>query len=516
MLPAGHVNPRLTNILGPLRVIVPLTLSALGFGFVIWESILGDGYPISSLQVLLGWFLLGVLGPFLAWLALTWTQRAVDAVTRAEQARELQYRQLLALNTIGEAVNQSLDLDIVLNRAVDHILDLMRIESGEVRLIENGRLVLRSPRGVSPEFVEKEQSLELGHCACGACAVRGEIIAVQDLDRAPDYGATNCACEHFKAFLIVPIRTAARVVGVIHVASRTPRTFTPSERALLAAIGNQVGAAIEKAQLHAQLKTLNQQLEARVVERTQALAAAKEELADKADALRQVLAEELRVEEKTRAHIAHDLHDGVQQIIIGAMYETQAAREALDANPALAVTRIEAAQELLRRIGSEMRGAIYSLRPVALDTHGLVPALRECSQSFERVAGIPCAITVEGTPRRLSAEAEIAAFRIIQEAMNNVEAHAHATHAHVRVAFRPSAVEIEVMDDGKGFEMGPVNHHAETHLGLIGMQQRAEGAGGRINITSHPGRGTCVQFSLPLSQPETSSAAEPVAVEQEE
>lgn len=515
MQPASHANPRLIEVLRPLRWVIPLTLSVLGFGYTIWESILGDGYSVWSVQVLLGWGLLGILGPLLGFVTLTWALRASLAYERAEQARELQYRQLLALNTIGEAVNQSLDLDIVLHRALDHILDLMGIESGEVRLVENGHLSLRRARGVSPEFIEKEHTIELGYCACGRCAVQGEMIAIQDIGRAPDCSADNCAREQFKSLLVVPIRTAARVVGVIHVASRTPRDFTPSERALLAAIGNQVGAAIERAQLHAQLKTLNQELEARVVERTQALAAAKEELAEKADALRQVLADVLRVEEKTRARIAHDLHDGIQQIIIGALYETEAARETLEANPALVVAKLDAAQELLRRIGSEMRGAIYSLRPVALDAQGLVPALRECAATFERVARIPCAISVEGAPQRFSPEAEIAAFRIVQEALNNVQAHAHAGHARVRVAFLPAAVEIEITDDGQGFDMSEVTQHTETHLGLIGMQQRAEGAGGKVNVTALQGRGTCVQLSLPLGVPGFTLPAEATVVEQE-
>lgn len=470
----------------------------MGLSYTIWESILWDGYPIFSAQVLFGVVLLGILGPLLTFITLSWAGRSAASLERAEAARVQQYRDLLALNTIGVAVNQSLNLGTVLDRAIDHILDVLHMESGEVRLIENGRLILRTSRGVSHDFIEKETNIPIGQCVCGACAAHGELIAMEDIQRQPGLVGSTCACERFNAVLAAPVKAGDRVVGMIHVASQQPRTFTPSDRALLISIGNQVGAAIEKAQLHEELKSLNQQLEARVVERTQALSAAKEELGHKADALHQVLAEERRIEERTRARIAHDLHDGTQQIIIGALYETQAAREALDRNPETARARLAAAQELLTRIGFEMRAAIHNLRPLALDAQGLVPALRECIGSVGRHARIRCELHVEGTPQRFSPDGEIAAFRIVQEALNNVEAHAQAQCAHVRVCFRPSDLQIEISDDGVGFDMIHVTEQARTHLGFIGMQERAASAGGELQIASRPGAGTRVTLRLPL------------------
>jgi signal transduction histidine kinase len=494
----NYLSPRLTRSIAPLRWAIPITLSALGFGYTIWESVIWDGYSVTSAQVLVGFALLGLAGPLLTFVTLTWAQRAANSYEIAEQARGRQYEQLIALNAIVAAVNESLDLDTVLNHAMDRVLDVMKLESGEVRLIENNRLVLRTARGVSADFIQAEQNIPLGQCLCGRCAQQGELIAVQDLERDPSFAGTTCACERFRAVLSVPVRTTDRVVGVIHVASRTPRVFNPADRALLAAIGHQVGVAIEKAQLHAQLKSLNQQLEGRVVHRTRALFAAKEELAQKADALRQVLTEERRVEERTRAHIAHDLHDGIQQIIIGALFETEAARGALATHPETALERLNAAQELLRRIESEMRDAIYSLRPVALDAQGLAPALRECIASFERVSGVRCELQIEGTPHRFDADAEVATFRIVQEALNNVEAHAQAKQTRVCVRFGTRDLEVQIQDDGCGFEMAQVMGQPRTHLGLIGMQERAESVDGHLDVWSRTGEGTRIVLKVPV------------------
>lgn len=498
MLSTRRLHVPITHNIRLFRWAIPAVLSALGFAYIIWDSVFSDGYPINSPRVLIGLVSLGIVGPFVAFGTLTWAVRAFESWERAKYARERQERQLRALNTIGEAVNQSLEIETVLKGAMDRVLEVMQLESGEVRLIENDQLILRTWRGVSTEFIAAEATLPLGQCLCGKSAQRGELIAVEDLERLPEYTRSVCACERFRAVLCVPVRTTERVVGVIHVASQAPRAFDSADRSLLTAVGYQVGVAIEKAQLHAQLKSLNQELEARVSERTRELLAAKEALAQKADALHQILIEERRVEEKTRARIANDLHDGMQQLIIGALYETQAARDALAVNPEMAPARISAAQDLLRRIDSEMRHAIYSLRPFTLDTQGLAPAVRECVASFERVSKVKCDLQIEGTPRRLKSDVEVAAFRTIQEALNNIEAHAQAKCAQVRVDFGTRKLGVEIADDGGGFEADAISRKTRNHLGLIGMQERAESVGGRLVIQSRVGAGTHVILDVPI------------------
>ncbi len=502
MAPPSQSAARFARLTAFHRWLIPLILSVLGFGYTIWESILWDGYSILSGQVLAGFALLGIAGPLLTFGTLTYAARAAEASERDERERASQHQQLIALNTIGEAVNASLELEAVLDRTIDHVLEVMQLESGGIRLIENGQLVLHTSRGVSSEFSVAESVVPLGQCVCGKSAQRGELIAIEDLDRVPSFERVACACEHFRSVLSVPVRTTERVVGSIHVASRQPRKFDETDRTLLTAIGYQVGAAIEKARLHAQLKSLNQQLEARVNERTSELLTAKEDLANKADELQQVLVEERRVEEKTRARIAHDLHDSVQQLIIGALFETQAARDALAAHPDTSALRIVSAQELLRRIESEMKHAIYSLRPVILDTHGLVPALRECTESFQRISNIQCDLRVDGTPQRFNPDAEVAIFRIAQEALNNIEAHARAKYVYLRVAWGTHDLHMEVVDNGTGFDLSEVTQEARTHLGLIGMRERAESIGGSLELWSRIGEGTRVIVNAPFERRE--------------
>jgi len=407
------------------------------------------------------------------------------------------HHHLMALCAINEAVNRSLDVDAVMQQALERVLDVLQLDAGDVRLIEDGRLVLKAARAISPQFIAAEHAVPLGSCQCGRAAQCGEVMLVENLSRhaLPRHA---CAREGFAAVISVPVQTTERVVGLIHVGSRTPRTFDAADRELLKAIGHQIGVAIERAQLHEQLRALNAALEARVAERTAELLAAKAALAQKADALHQMLLEERRIEERTRARIAHDLHDGVQQLIVAALFETQAAREVLATHHEIADQRLAAAQALLRRIEAEMRDAIYSLRPVALDAHGLVPALRECAAGFSRASGIPCDLHVSGAPRRFDPDAEVVAFRIVQEALNNLSTHARADRAAVTVHFDERQVRVEVRDNGVGFHLAAVEQQPRSHLGLIGMRERAESVGGTLDIWSRPGGGTRVTLRLPL------------------
>lgn len=419
-----------------------------------------------------------------------------------------QHSQLRALHAISEAVNRSLNLDAVLEVALDRVIEVLGLDAGDVRLVQDGRLVLRAVRAVSPDFAAAEASVPLGSCQCGWAAQMGQVLVAEDLADRHDLTQSLCAREQFRAVLSVPIRTTERVVGLIHVASRAPRTFDEADRELLKAIGEQIGVAIERAQFHARLVALNATLEARVAERTRELEAARAALAQKAEALRSMRIEERRIEEKTRSRIAHDLHDSVQQLIVGALFELQAARDLMATQPDLAADKLVTVQGLLRRIETEMRRAIFNLRPVALDAHGLVPALRELVAEFARANGISCTMRVTGTPRRFAPDAEVAAFRIVQEALNNLGAHAHCRHAEVGVSFGPRQLIVEVRDDGIGFDLTALEQQPSSHLGLIGMHERAESVGGTLTIRSRPSEGTRITLQLPLDEMKTSHGSD--------
>ena len=147
----------------------------------------------------------------------------------------------------------------------------------------------------------------------------------------------------------------------------------------------------------------------------------------------------------------------------------------------------------------ELRRVVVGLRPPALDELGLNHALRQSLEDL-KTDGLDCRFSEVGTPVRLSSSVEIAVYRIVQEALNNIRKHANATKVNLRLQFQEGKLVVEVRDNGKGFDLSQTLDSAISagHLGLLGMKRRAEMLGGGISIKASEGKGTTVILSLPI------------------
>jgi signal transduction histidine kinase len=141
------------------------------------------------------------------------------------------------------------------------------------------------------------------------------------------------------------------------------------------------------------------------------------------------------------------------------------------------------------------------LRPPALDELGLVPAIEALARSLEVIGGVKVAVQAEDVVGDLAPDAELATYRIVQEALSNVVRHAHARHAEVRVAHEGDRLEVTVTDDGRGFDPARVMSTDGGGLGLFGMKERAGYIGGRVEVASARGKGTTVRAEIPLGDP---------------
>jgi signal transduction histidine kinase len=133
------------------------------------------------------------------------------------------------------------------------------------------------------------------------------------------------------------------------------------------------------------------------------------------------------------------------------------------------------------------------LRPSGLDDLGLGPALRQLAQEFSSRSGVELELHLRGPISELDPELSTTVFRIVQEALNNVERHARAHNAEVSVEALPASALVQVRDDGQGFDA----KGATYGLGILGMEERAEFSGGRLEIRGGPGQGTTVTARLP-------------------
>ena len=204
-------------------------------------------------------------------------------------------------------------------------------------------------------------------------------------------------------------------------------------------------------------------------------------------------------DEAQRTRLARDLHDSVGQNLSALGLTLSIARSQLSPSALAAVgPRLDDAEALLGASVRQVRDVMAELRPPALDELGLAAALHSYGEQLERRTGTIVAVVGCEPDPRLPAKAEIAVFRIVQEALTNVAKYAGARHVEVRIDQREGAVAVLVEDDGVGFDMGARSGgRAGSGWGLMGMRERAEGIGATVSVASSPGRGTRVIVTLP-------------------
>ena len=204
----------------------------------------------------------------------------------------------------------------------------------------------------------------------------------------------------------------------------------------------------------------------------------------------------LAAQEEERARVARELHDDALQRIAVIRHELAEATE--NGGPEMA-RRIGGVSGELQDLSVVLRTAAHQLHPSVVEKAGLSRALAALAEEFGRTAGLAVRVSVPEAEPTLSAGAAVAAYRIAQEALRNVVKHAGVREAKVTLTADERAVTLRIADGGKGFETGETG--AGHGLGLIAMRQRAEGAGGRLVVTSSPDgdRGTAVTAVFPRS-----------------
>jgi len=318
-------------------------------------------------------------------------------------------------------------------------------------------------RGLSDEFVRWARRLPLTGSGVQVAARTGQPL-VWEVTRSPAEFTLKQALmrEGVELVVSVPLMAKGRLVGAIQLGAREVRSFAPEELSLLAAIGQQVGMAVENARLYEQAQQSATYAE--------------------------------------RGRLARELHDSVTQSLYSlTLYAEAAARMMQDSEHAKAADALremrDTAQEALR----EMRLLIFQLRPPALEKSGLAAALQARLDAVETRGGIRAKLLVEGASgaERLTLLVQEELYHIALEALNNALKHARPRQVQVRLRFDREAVRLEIADDGAGFALQSVEESGG--LGLSGMRERAERIGADWHIESAPGQGTKVTVQVPWS-----------------
>jgi signal transduction histidine kinase len=395
-----------------------------------------------------------------------------------ELIRNLEKRveELAVLNEMSTSLSSTLDLDEVLTLIMERINAVLKVEAGSLLLVDNetGELVFQIALGEKAEGV-KPFRLQMGQGIAGHVARSGEPLMISDAQKdRRHYKAPDVATDFLtRSILCVPMIFKGKIIGVIEIMNKLEGDFTESDLTLLNSIATYAAIAIENARLH-----------------------------------QSVLAERDRVvvaQEEVQKELARDLHDGPTQLVAGMLMKLDFVEKALTRDPSLVEEEIAQLIDLGQRASHQMRTLLFRLRPLILETQGLVPALETfLMRRQEEEAGIALHLEVK-TEReddqlaRRDLKDEAAIFAIVQEAVRNALKHAQADNIWVRLAEQAGELMVMVQDDGVGFDTAAVESDYERRgsLGMVNIRERAELVGGRLTLRSAPGQGTEVMVHAP-------------------
>jgi PAS domain S-box-containing protein len=397
---------------------------------------------------------------------------------RALEAAEAGRREAEILAGLARAIGATLDVDVVLQQAVEAAWQLSASDLAVIALRDphSDTMRIRYEAGQSRSGVYKGFTLERGKGIGGLAWERGWPVRTDNRLEDPRISRDYDHAVHDEGIvttLAVPILIDNEVEGLLWVNNRSPRPFTERDEVILIRLATYAAIALRNAQLFEHVQSANERL-----------AALSRQL--------------IEVQEAERRHLARELHDDLGQLLTVLWLNLVRLRE--DPGP----LRSEQLDESLRSVShlvEEVRSRSLDLHPSVLDDLGLVPALEWYVERHAGSAGLSATVSAEPGGLRWPPEIEGACFRVTQEALTNVARHARARNVRVELRRLPSALELTIRDDGVGFDVEAARRNAMQgeSLGLLGMQERVQLAGGRLTIDSTPGAGTRIRVSFPAA-----------------
>ncbi len=368
------------------------------------------------------------------------------------------------VHTVSSAISQPVSLKETMHVVLLETIRLSGLESGAVFLVDEEKSVLRlvAHEAFPPWVAIHLAEVRIGEGLAGRVAQEGAMLIVDDALQQPQAPGSQDG-EDLMFHVGVPLKARGKVVGVMNVCSVECHHLSGQQVALLVAVGQQLGVAIENSRLY---------------ERIRYMATTEE-----------------------RSRLAREIHDNLSQLL-GYLNLKAASAEQL-----LARDQVEQARDALREVKqiaqevyADARETIFSLRATTSE-EGLLVALQGYLADYAMYYGLQAELIVND-PLLLEfpAETEIQISCIIQEALTNVRKHAGARKVWLRFEPQGSMVRLCIQDDGRGFDPGWSDDKGGLRFGLSIMRERAESVGGRLELDSQLGAGTQVVVWVPRAR----------------
>jgi two-component system sensor histidine kinase DevS len=363
------------------------------------------------------------------------------------------------LNGIASTLTSSLELDEILNKTLGLVMNYMKVEAGDIFLLEEDKTTLRMVlhRGQAAEAFWTRNIFIVGEGYPGIVAKTHQPLVGMHLESDANFLRDAVVKAGFQQLACIPLLAGESLMGVMSVATRATAPFDERSIQLLTAVGTWAGLAIENARLHTNARRL------------------------------------AVLEERDR--IGMDLHDGIIQSIYGVGLSLEGARIKLDEEPDFAKERIHKAIDGLNQAIRDIRAYILDLRPRQLGNEGLMSGIKRLIAEYRAHTFSDVSFTGPDELKDLPQIQSLALFHICQEALANAAKHAKAKNVQISLWTTDDRVLLEIKDDGKGFDIDKMQ--SSIGHGLANMQTRAHAVGGDIDISSSVEEGTTIFVWVP-------------------
>jgi signal transduction histidine kinase len=373
---------------------------------------------------------------------------------------ERQNRELLALHKAGLDIYSELSVDSIFQKVVDQVRNVLDARYGALSVIDDqNRILSFTVSGLSPEEQARIGDPPVGHGVLGVVLREGQRLRLPEISKDPRAVGFPPGHPPMRSLLAVPIICTGPFRGNLYVADKEGAPeFSQDDEEILSRFALKVAIAIDKAYLHRRLNDL-------------------------------AVAEE-------RTRIAHEMHDGLAQVLAYVNTKAQAVREFLRrGHTEEAEQHLDQLAAAAREVYADVRESIIGLRSAG-SGRSMGEAMAEYVASWERQSGVECQLDVD-PGLRLADGPELQLLRIVQEALANVRKHAAASEVSVRIERQDGRVVATIVDDGVGFTPGELGRSEFPRFGLATMRERAESIGGSVQLDTAPGAGTRVRVEIP-------------------
>lgn len=386
--------------------------------------------------------------------------RLIDQMKERDLALTRRNVDMAFLNGIATTLTSSLELDEILNKTLGLVMNYMKVEAGEIFLLEEDKSTLRMVlhRGQAAEAFWTRNVFNIGDGSPGIVAKTRQPLISRNLAGDATFLRDAVVQAGFQQIACIPLVSGENLMGVMSLATRSTFPFEERSVQMLTAVGTWAGLAIENARLHANARRL------------------------------------AVLEERNR--IGMDLHDGIIQSIYGVGLALEGVQHTLDDDPSIAKVQISQAIAGLNQAIRDIRAYILDLRPRQLGNEGLLNGIKRLITEYRANTFSEIQFTFpESDLKELTQSQSLVLFHICQEALANAAKHAKAKNVQVSLWTTDERALMEIHDDGKGFDAG--QKHSFIGHGLANMQTRAHSVGGEIDISSVVDEGTTILVWVP-------------------